>query len=347
MSDFVVAKNGNNSNPGTFIAPWSTIGYACSRVNTGDVITVRSGNYAEALEENVIPSGVTIKNYPGEIVWMNPSGTNRVLEFAGSQSYIIIDGINLDGTLVGYDTVKINAGSGFNAHHISLRNLEVIGSRSAMIEDRRSSFILATALIPGLIGSNEFINLVIHGYMTSFEFNNQFYIGSADNIIQNIDMYGPLANLQIYNGYDSTLANNNQIIGCRVHDVPFVSGHRGQGIIIGNGQGNRVENCEVYGVLPNASGSAGIEVYHANGTQLINNKVHDNASPGILVEVDSADTVVSGNSAWNNNPDFVNRGQRTIESGNSWGVPVPTPDPIPIPIPPFHRRRLNRRIQDR
>jgi len=68
-AEFYVSPDGNNANPGTLSAPFSTINKAASIMNPGDTCWLRKGTY----RETVIPANsgtdeapITFRSYPGE-----------------------------------------------------------------------------------------------------------------------------------------------------------------------------------------------------------------------------------------------------------------------------------------
>ena len=70
-TDYVVAPDGNDSNPGSETKPWLTIQKAANTLVSGDTVYIRAGIY----EEQVIPQNsgsagntITYAAYPGETV---------------------------------------------------------------------------------------------------------------------------------------------------------------------------------------------------------------------------------------------------------------------------------------
>lgn len=109
-TNYYVATNGNNSNPGTEASPWLTVQHAAENVLPGDSVFIRSGTY---IGWNVLISGtagnsITFLNYPGELPIVD--GNNYALGGIDIRaSYITIegirvqnikgDGIHIEGTL--------------------------------------------------------------------------------------------------------------------------------------------------------------------------------------------------------------------------------------------------------
>ena len=71
-STFYVSTNGNDSNSGSFIAPFRTIQHAINKAQAGDVVLIRGGTYRERLKiENLNgreEAPITFKNFENEEV---------------------------------------------------------------------------------------------------------------------------------------------------------------------------------------------------------------------------------------------------------------------------------------
>jgi parallel beta-helix repeat protein len=330
-STFYVARNGSDSyscaqaqNTST---PKLTLNNAVSCLSAGDTLLVRGGTYPEALvyfSGTTAPSGtswtnkVRIAAYPGEVVTMRPdSSAVRVLSFSGTQQYIEFDGINLDGSSVQYDTVKIEAGfSGANAHHIRIKNAEVKGHVG--YPGGRAQVILATAGSASAIGGNEFINLRIHGGLVN-DFEHGLYVQSSNNLIEGCEIYDvPGWGVHIYNGYGVS-ANGNIVRNNVVRDLRSTSaGQRHVGIETPSGSGNKVYNNIVYGIPNNgANPSVGIRVPGGSGTEVYNNTVYGNGGEGLVVESGSTNTVVKNNISYANaTGNYRDSGSGTTASNN-------------------------------
>src|SRR5262249_47537370 len=109
---YYVAKTGNDAHscedarsPDT---PMLTINVGITCLRPGSRLEIKAGVYEEAIPEGAIPSGtstgyVTITRFGCDQVRIRPNGTNRVVEFSGTQSYIELSGLILDGTYILYD----------------------------------------------------------------------------------------------------------------------------------------------------------------------------------------------------------------------------------------------------
>src|SRR5262249_40820572 len=102
---YYVSTSGSDTNSGTLTSPYATIGKCASSMTAGDTCYLRGGTYDMYLDSGVhnVSSGtswanaVTFKNYNGETVWLRPTSGQGVIGLQ-SKSYIIFDGLNLDGS---------------------------------------------------------------------------------------------------------------------------------------------------------------------------------------------------------------------------------------------------------
>lgn len=96
---YVVAPNGSDENPGTYLLPWRTIEKAAQMVRPGETVYIREGIYAESVSFDISGTAanpIKIQAYPGE----NPAidggfsgGYGALLEIRGDYNYI--DGIEV------------------------------------------------------------------------------------------------------------------------------------------------------------------------------------------------------------------------------------------------------------
>jgi hypothetical protein len=288
-------------------------GSAC--LSAGDTLVVRAGTYAEALKDAVRSgtswsSKVRIAAYPGETVWLRPTG-DYVVFFSGEQRYIELDGINIDGTNAVSGTVVL----GDSSNHIRLQNAEIIGSPTSG---------WCAAICGGHY--SELLNLTIHGggptqdNCGGAQCNSYgIYTGGDNNLIDGCEIYDPGGTgIQIYHGSGQGAAANNIIRNTRIHDITRSGEPRMWGIIIGNGSGNQIYNNIIYNGLGNADGNnAGIYVYGASGTSIYNNTVYNIRAQGIFISGQASGTQVKNNVAYQSTGgNYNNGGSGTIASNN-------------------------------
>src|SRR5262249_45590424 len=157
---------------GTSTLPWRTISFAVTGLKPGDTLLVRGGTYDDWLDNPAMAGAswsnpIRIAAYPGESVWLKPSRGLYAIYFAASQQYIEFDHINIDarGNTLGAP-IKIEGWSGGNAHHIRIKNAEIVSGGDGIPNQGTNggaNAIIATNSAPGVVGGNEFQNLVIHG----------------------------------------------------------------------------------------------------------------------------------------------------------------------------------------
>jgi hypothetical protein len=103
--NFYVAPTGNDANPGTFEAPFATLGKAQSVAQPGNIIYMRGGTYYPSATINITNSGtaanrIQLLAYPGETPYLNftnqPYGdANRGILFRTNAAYWNIKGIEI------------------------------------------------------------------------------------------------------------------------------------------------------------------------------------------------------------------------------------------------------------
>lgn len=298
---YYVSPSGNDSNPGTLSAPFQTVNRGVSVLVSGDTLIVRGGTYRESLMRN-IPAGTSWDNkvrvaaYPGETVWLVPGSSEpNVLSFGLRQAYIELDGINLDGSNVQYDIVKINWGDGNYAHHVRIKNAELKGSHINRPNYAQHVLLTAVDTLPA-IGSNEFINLKVHGHGKD-RFDQGFYIQSPNNLVEGCDVYDvPGGAIEVYNGYwGPSVPTGNIIRNNRVHhSAPLGQAHRG---IFTAG-----DNTLIYNNVIDSLGAADFDnialwVWPSSNNVVVNNTLYGNAGDGIVLGYDgpAQNTIVRNN----------------------------------------------------
>lgn len=309
--------------------PKQTIGSGARCLTPGDTLLVREGTYREALITPPIAgtswaNTVRIATYPGESVWMRPSGTDYVLGFGGSNQYIELDGINIDGSAVLHDTVNITDGHATNhAHHIRLMWMEVIGPVSkGIVGAPNGQAVLLTNFDGTAVGMNEFLYLRIHGGGGN-DFDHAIYMGSGGNIVDHCDIYDfPGTGIALYNGYGQsivgvTISNNTVHDGRRT-----AAGQRHWGIQAADGaRDTRIFNNVVYGIPNDGASSVGLFAYAGGNAQLLNNTVYGNAGEGLVAEIYASGTTIRNNISFGNaGRDYRNSGAATVAANNLFGV---------------------------
>ena len=123
-STFYVAPDGDDSNQGDLQNPWGTIGYGVSKLNAGDTLYIREGEYKETFSlENSSgseESPIVVSGYPGERPVIN--GKDLVSELW----YPLIDFEKCDYIIFQNLEVVNSRGRGIralNSDHITIRDI--------------------------------------------------------------------------------------------------------------------------------------------------------------------------------------------------------------------------------
>jgi len=101
-STFYVSKSGNDTNSGSFTAPWLTIQHAATTVTAGATVYVESGVYNESVNfphSGTTSSPITFANYPGQTATIDGTGLTvsgvQGLVNIVNQSYVTINGFEI------------------------------------------------------------------------------------------------------------------------------------------------------------------------------------------------------------------------------------------------------------
>jgi parallel beta-helix repeat protein len=281
---FYVATTGNDTNPGTLSQPFKTIAHGISVLTPGAFLLIMAGTYDEA--PSTFPNGsswaapVTIAAYPGDTVIVQPStAAENVFSFAGTVSYVVLDGLILDGTnLVNTATDWGNCVYvGTAADHIKVNNCELRNAPGQGI------------LTVGGAHFNQFLNLNIHDNGLHFQLTHGIYLESSNNTVSGCQSYNNAAwGIQVY-GSDH-LPSNNLITGNKVYNNTRLG--NGGGIVLSSGTTNVAYNNLIYG----NNGGYAVEISFGGGpsnTRVENNTI-DNAF-GIDIGADSTNATVTNN----------------------------------------------------
>ena len=148
----------------------------------------------------------------------------RCVDFSGGdKQFIEINGIDCDGTLGGYEAVKLGGATGF----IRIKDMEAFGNAGQGILDAATG------------GGNEFLNLYLHNNGTS-DFDHGIYISSDNNKIWNSDFEANSGwGIHVYSSIGSP--SNNDIQYNRAWDNG-AAGTRGSGIVVNGNNACAIHN---------------------------------------------------------------------------------------------------------
>jgi parallel beta-helix repeat protein len=324
---YFVSKTGNDSSScaqaQSTSTPKLTIGGGLGCLAPGDTLLVRAGTYSESVlnsqSRTQVASGTSWSNkiriaaYPGETVWMAPTGSQSVVWLILG-SYIEFDGINIDGRNV----LGTAFATGETAHHIRIQNAEIIrGTASGGGES--DGVMFGAHYFVNAIGSNEAINLRIHGGYAALGYG--IYLSGPNNLVDGCDIYDTSsAGVHIYNGGGDP-ADGNIVRNTRIHNLSSSGQDRGWGILVAGSNNQIYNNVIDHLTLTGPSNDAGIYVYYGSGNKLYSNTISHNAMSGIYIDSGASNTQVMNNIAHaSSGSNFVNAGTGTTQSNNLFGV---------------------------
>ena len=102
-SSFYVSTSGDDSNPGSEVAPWRSVQHAADTVRAGSTVNVRRGIYEELLSINTSGNAsdgyITLRSFPGETAILDaghftPAGRSGIITIH-NQSYVRIEGFEI------------------------------------------------------------------------------------------------------------------------------------------------------------------------------------------------------------------------------------------------------------
>ena len=95
-SSFYVSTSGDDSNPGSEVAPWRSVQHAADTVRAGGTVNVRGGIYEELVSingsGNASDGYIALRSFPGETAILDaghftPAGRSGILTIH-NQSYV-------------------------------------------------------------------------------------------------------------------------------------------------------------------------------------------------------------------------------------------------------------------
>jgi parallel beta helix pectate lyase-like protein len=300
--------------------PRLTINAGIGCLSAGDTLLIRAGSYDEVIKDNAVSgtswtNKVRIAAYPGETVWLAPSGGDSAVYLNSSQAYVEFDGINMQGSVPGCVFYM-----GPTTHHIRLQNAEIVNNQYTGYCGN-----------VGVAGTDsEFLNLTVDGLGGQYA----FYVKGDRNIIDRCDMHHvDGGGVHIYSSGGNP--TGNIVRNSRIHDISTYhffdnpNDPRRFGILI-SGTANLVYNNIIYGVTGgDTANNKAISVWWGNGHKVYNNTVVNNATIGIAVDTDATSADVRNNIVYGNTggAQFMNLGANTTASNNLFGVDPLFADP--------------------
>ena len=338
-----------------------TINKGIECLNSGDTLTIHGGNYPEYIHDTTqncplckrIPAGTswatatTVQGKAGETVILKPAFVGLpgyIIKFRAATDlshYIIIKNLTLDGSLYTGNALLLGGLGVYGPnHHIrcdgcTIQDTDGAGGFYTQHKDAVSG---ATS------NGNEFINGTIQRAGSKHpdgtvnqesHYDHCVYISTSGNIVRN-NLLSGCAGLAVHvyrHERDNLLTSNNIIdrnritrnASCQTLTNPTcASGNIMDGAVLVAGDANQVTNNIVYDVK-----HTGISVRQNNpdGTLVANNTVcgvTGGNQRGIRVGLDASTTTVVNNLVYRASVPFVDEGTGTVNTTNSFTVPVIT-----------------------
>jgi parallel beta-helix repeat protein len=296
-TDFYVATNGADSNPGTEASPFQTIQKGVSALSPGDTLFVKAGTYEESILSwtTIIPNGedwnkpITVKTHKEDSVIIHPRAGQAFFWIKEPQAkYLIIDGFTVDGRNQAWHGFKFHGG----ATHIRIQNTE--------IKNTTASGILVAG--PGAFNGappdtyHEFINVHAHHNGTHVG-DHGFYIETGRNLVEGGSFHHNTGNGgKFFHGNLSNVSNHN-IARNNSFYQNSTSGGWSCGLLLSSGDGTMAYNNTAYG---NFAGFC--ILMRVSNARLFNNIAYENMHYGIYVGKTTTDrSYVENNTVYNNN----------------------------------------------
>ena len=299
-TEYYVATNGNDSNPGTIDRPWRTINHAADVMVAGDIVYVRGGTYNEGSAPewdypavNPAHSGtadapITFKAYPGETVEVQANGAAIG---SHARDYIVWDGFTFRRAILYGESPRMEG--------CVIQNCIVEGTY-APTTDNHDGIRLEHCTVGTIIRDNIVRN-------TTGDSKNSAGIKLYDNdnvLIEHNDIYGNTVGIfdkswSIDCTYRRNLIHDNDSLNFYLHTssgdhtrgTTFYENilYNGSGIYFETDPGTDFANTEIYNnVLPY------IHPIYAPNLQIWNNIV----SSGYLCREDGTPTYSDYNDFW-------------------------------------------------
>ncbi len=319
MATWVVAKNGNNSNPGTESSPRLTILGALPLVHPGDTLLIRNGTYAERFDK-VIPAGlswsspVTIASYPGETAILRPDLYFYIVNLEGEAKYIIFDRLVMDGVNVSGNCMKIsrNSTTAPSAHHIRLQNCKLKNAPHVCLLIQ-SKCDYCEVLKCDLSNSGKTID-------SDGLYSYGIYLKSSYCLVDGCNIFdNGSSGMQIFSTSQATepsnynVVRNSKFYANTTHSAAL---NRGTGVSVAGGTGNALYNVVAY------NQRSGITVSYCSGTKIYHATVTDNAVYGFDLRESVYSLQVKNSISYGNGTDLFQMGSYISPTGggNLFGV---------------------------
>lgn len=334
---YYVAKDGDDSNPGTFALPWATIQHAADTLVAGDVVYVRAGTYNEMvipMHSGASGAQITYAAFPGDTVTIDGQGIS-VPEYCGLFYLTGVDYIKVEGFRVIHSN-QAGILADTCSYIVILRNYTY---------DTYSSGIGIWNVYNATVQANEVELACNDGGQESISIGNTQYFDVNDNLVHN---GGPGTN-----GGEGICAKDGSAFGSvhhnvvhdmnrlgiycdawdkLTHDITFFANvsyaNHGYGLAVACENGGTLQNIHIYDNVAYANyldgfafGGWGNPTTHTlQDIYLVNNTFYNNGTPSywggcISIENPEIQNIVVRNNACSQNAMYQIRKDVTITTG--------------------------------
>ncbi len=290
-----VSLNGNDNNDGTsWATAWRHI-YRAQAVGAGTLVLIDEGNYASdylhVQNSGTYGNKIVFMAYPGKTVTITSGGTDQGVIYLNGRSYIVVDGINLNGANpVGQSDASIRLGGGSSRNAIVNCEVQLV-NWPAIVESGTYNLFHAIRMHncgtytnqgepDGICmnGSSSNYNVVQYGTFSRIGHDAVLMTNGAsrNKVLNNVmDMYwGGGANC----GHAGTQYNliEGNVISNVGKELQTGSGNYKPGIQLSSPNNTVRRNIIRDGRDTSVDGSIGIEVSGIEGTNADGNKIYNN-----------------------------------------------------------------------
>jgi hypothetical protein len=291
-TNYYVAVNGSDSNPGTSAAPWASIHQANGSGGPGVCVNIAPGSYAAGA---VITKGGNVASSSGYMVYrcqtldgctITDPGNNNSAAFDVQANYVMIDGFNLaasSATLYGQGVEVWNGNNSFAVaqHHVWVLNSIVSGYGQSGLQLNNGEYLYAVHnkiygnASAGCAAQGSGISLAseiaLSGYTPTADDTNNAILGAIGSGFHNAVMWNV-----VYNNALTTCGSAADAYDTDGNDVILDSWgwNHGSGPLVANAVPYTGGGLVAFNVVYNAGGG-GVHVFYTGNVTVANNTCYN------------------------------------------------------------------------